>query len=904
VNDLGIKETIALLDALKDVVREFATREEKLETDFQARMAAATRLSDEAALQRTARLAESVDNEKVAYENRKSRRLAIGEKRKDRIARIYSAQRQRLAEETAGEHGRLKDTVQDKTRAAEQHRDNALADTVVALENFRLKGVDAVGLLDQLTLRARRAFGGYGAFKRLLSPDRSWPDPDLTPDENQLFEQSQRLSKKIESDIAQFARFPLPGLFRFLPAWLVILLLVASAGAVPVLQHFAIKAVSWPMAGAGIAVFGILLAIYFYGRRNGIGPAKTIAADIARVRRMLVVASEKSEQRYHADQARIKAEFDAAVRSINQEWRQAVRGTIDSRDERPAELDRRIIDLTKKHETHQERLAQRIDAAHAAEVRRLEQESKVEAEKFQQEHAAKKAKVDAEYQANWSVLEREWTETAFPLFDRVRNLRDRATALFPDWSDAGWQKWQPPADFKNAAPFGRLEVDIEKLAEKRPRRLPLSEANFSVPVALSFPYQGSLLIETNKGGENQAITAINDVIFRLLSTTPPGKASFTIFDPVGLGQNFAALMHLADYEEGAINSRIWTQTTQFEEKLAELTEHMEKVIQMYLRNEYATIAEYNAKAGSIAEKYHFLVIASFPVNFSDVAAKRLRNIAANGARCGVYVLIHWDQRQPAPNDFVPDELRKNTVRLLRGDNSFYLANWHPAGAKLVLETPPSPEFTTKFLHDIGRSSKNSQRVEVPFQQIAPADAKVWSEETTEELRVAIGRSGATKLQYLEIGKGTRQHALVDRWTQPALPRHAAHRRPRRRQERLRRSAACTGATAARAALAVAARRRRTAPAHARAAGTRAWRCRPHPLARSARARGRPRRLSCRRRLRAAVAHCARRRPRRAAERAARGAKSARRMRVDARVGNTGADHRRGDGSARSAARAR
>ena len=34
------------------------------------------------------------------------------------------------------------------------------------------------------------------------------------------------------------------------------------------------------------------------------------------------------------------------------------------------------------------------------------------------------------------------------------------------------------------------------------------------------------------------------------------------------------------------------------------------------------------------------------------------------------------------------------------------------------------------------------------------------EETTELLRVPIGRSGATKLQYLEIGSGTRQHALI------------------------------------------------------------------------------------------------------------------------------------------------
>ena len=39
---------------------------------------------------------------------------------------------------------------------------------------------------------------------------------------------------------------------------------------------------------------------------------------------------------------------------------------------------------------------------------------------------------------------------------------------------------------------------------------------------------------------------------------------------------------------------------------------MEKVIQMYLRNEFATITEYNLQAGIVAEKYHFLVVADFP----------------------------------------------------------------------------------------------------------------------------------------------------------------------------------------------------------------------------------------------------------------------------------------------------
>src|SRR5690606_16452249 len=118
---------------------------------------------------------------------------------------------------------------------------------------------------------------------------------------------------------------------------------------------------------------------------------------------------------------------------------------------------------------------------------------------------------------------------------------------------------------------------------------------------------------------------------------PVGKVSFTLLDPVGLGQNFAAITRLADYEENIIKGRIWTKPDQIEDRLTDLTEHMEKVIQMYLRNDYATITEYNQAAGNIAERYHFVVMADFPANLSDAAARRLARIASSGARCGVYM---------------------------------------------------------------------------------------------------------------------------------------------------------------------------------------------------------------------------------------------------------------------------
>jgi S-DNA-T family DNA segregation ATPase FtsK/SpoIIIE len=393
-----------------------------------------------------------------------------------------------------------------------------------------------------------------------------------------------------------------------------------------------------------------------------------------------------------------------------------------------------------------------LKAEDAAQIRRLSET-----------HKTGMAHIESDHQVRWQELVTDWKSRSHELVASIQAANAAAEKLFPAWDAALWQSWTPVKEFQNAAKFGRLEVDLEKFAGPLPKDARLKWPGapvFSLPLSLVSPRQGSILFETGKAGGDEAVSAINNIIFRLLAATPPGKLSFTIFDPVGLGQNFAALMHLADYEEGSINSRIWTQSAQFEERLAELNEHMEKIIQMYLRNEYATIAEYNTQAGSVAEKYHFLVIASFPVNFSDSAARRLRNIAANGARCGVYTLVQWDQRSALPQEFVPDELRKNSVGLVRTDYGFTLAGGRLPGVQLLLDPPPAAEFATEFLHRVGAGSKDANRVEVPFEAVAPAAADLWREETTNLLRVPIGRSGATKLQYLEIGSGTRQHALI------------------------------------------------------------------------------------------------------------------------------------------------
>jgi DNA segregation ATPase FtsK/SpoIIIE-like protein len=235
---------------------------------------------------------------------------------------------------------------------------------------------------------------------------------------------------------------------------------------------------------------------------------------------------------------------------------------------------------------------------------------------------------------------------------------------------------------------------------------------------------------------------------------------FTIIDPVGLGQNFAGFMHLADHDEALVGTRIWTEQDHINQQLANLTEHMETVIQKYLRNEFATIDEYNAQAGELAEPYRYLIIADFPVGFEGDAYRRLNSIATSGARCGVFFIIVRDTRQTPAAGAHLDELEAHSINLVRKDGAFVWKDEIFKQFPLRVDAPPSEQFLTDILEMVGRQAKESKRVEVPFETIAPEGTRIWSGDSKDELQVPIGRLGATRLQLLKLGRGVAQHALI------------------------------------------------------------------------------------------------------------------------------------------------
>ena len=757
---IGVSQTLGLLERLRNTVRDFTKREETLQRDLTLKLGALQRQRENETESLKTRQPEEVNQAESSFQSARARTTQRHAERKARIAQFHKTLNRRAAQWIEDREGRRKHKLQAETLQNQRGRESGLAANESTYQAFTAALQSEEQALTGAEADAQRAFKGFGAFKRRLRDGKAASTPDASQDENQLFEELRTGLNRANEDLRSYRHLLFPSLIRLWPLWALLVLLPVPL--VPLLQS-SNPQYTYPVAGgisAGLIIIGIVL--HWLARRQGEPLAVRIAQYLARARQLQGSCAEKSQARHASELERIESEFRTTGERITREWQETLDQAESDRMTLPAAMEEKAIRAAATNERLLRLRLDELNARHFDAMSRLRRKHEAEVNELAASLAAREAKISADAEARWQPLVAEWNTAIQPLYAEVNAAQAAVGRLFPAWDTAFVESWAPASEFAHAARFGRLDIDVPALAEGAPkdRRLAFPGPDkFPLPLTLVYPNQGSILFETNNSGREEVLATLNNVVLRLLAVAPPGRLSFTVIDPVGLGQSFSGVMHLADYAEHVINSRIWTQTQQIEEQLAALNEHMEKVIQMYLRTDYPTIADYNRQAGTIAEKYHFVVVADFPSAFSETAARRLLSIATSGARCGVYTLIHWDRRQPLPQDFVPDELRKSSVSLSKGRDFIFTDNLIP-GAALLLDPPLAPEIATAFIHKVGVSSRDSNRVEVPFEQVTPSEAERWTLETTQELRVAIGRTGATKLQYLAMGKGTRQHGLV------------------------------------------------------------------------------------------------------------------------------------------------
>lgn len=763
---VGTAETLALLERLRTTVQELARQAEHLDRDLGSRSHRVRYQRDEAL--RVAR--EQYEAARARLEaHARERRLHLERTHQHRERRILQAlekERQRLKDRIEAEAGRATFEIQRAQLDADRRRDEELASARQAHQALLERMTEAQARYQQRLHLVQLLFSPYpGLARQCLTAGPTPPTSAVEGlDAVSFWSSFQGRLAGVDALVRQTRRLILPVLFRYCPWWLGLLLGIV----LPALGIFGVarrgpaelSPVHWAVWG-GALVFWLGL----YGLSRGLARprAEKTARALAELDGWLEQCAQSAETAHQSELASIQARHARTVEALNERWRQLRKQTQQQQQEALEALEARGRRAQQRNDTLTRTRLQQLEADVARQQARMESEYEQQRQSLEESARQQLQRLQQARETGWNEIRRQWHDVVLPLVAQLRAAAAAAEVAFPPWTDPRWSDWTPPEDFLHAAPYGHLDVDLAtfcgvSLADKG---LPLPEPQqLRLPLLLTVPHEASLLLETGQAETEPALATLNNLILRLLTSAPPGRLAFTILDPVGLGQNFAGIMHLADYEDRLIHGRIWTQPAHIEERLAELNEHVEKVTQMYLRNEYATLAEYNAQAGRLAEKYHFLVVAHFPVNFSDLAVKRLQSLAASGPRCGVHVLLHWDQRRTPPVELVPEELRKYARCLVQRSGRFLLAGADHEGLRLELEAPPPPEIATPLLHRIGQNSRDAYRVETPFVEAAPSEDRYWSGDATDELRVPIGRTGATKLQYLCLGQGTRQHGLV------------------------------------------------------------------------------------------------------------------------------------------------
>ena len=365
-------------------------------------------------------------------------------------------------------------------------------------------------------------------------------------------------------------------------------------------------------------------------------------------------------------------------------------------------------------------------------------------ELIEQRVEAQKEEINRRYEQIAAHAKRELqtlTQGVKPLFAEYIAL---ATKYFPPW-EVVMKSWSPSSYMPEAFRLGVLRQ---------------TELDLSAPALLPFPTGRSLLWKVPIAARESTVSGVQSLLLRLLATFPPGKLRFTFIDPIGLGQNVAPFMSLADYDEQLVTARAWSDPRHIEQRLTELTEHIETVIQKYLRHEYATIEEYNEKAGEIAEPYRFLVVFDFPANFTEETARRLVSIVQNGPRCGVYTLILMDPDRPLPYGFNLADLEQACTVIAWKDERFVWEDEDFRECALELDGPPPMELFNRIIAAVGERAKEAAKVEVPFERIIPPKEQWWQERSLQGLSVPLGPAGARRVQSLTLGSGTSQHALV------------------------------------------------------------------------------------------------------------------------------------------------
>jgi DNA segregation ATPase FtsK/SpoIIIE, S-DNA-T family len=240
-------------------------------------------------------------------------------------------------------------------------------------------------------------------------------------------------------------------------------------------------------------------------------------------------------------------------------------------------------------------------------------------------------------------LSNEWHKQQRMMFDVIEEL-DRPVW---NWQEPRWQeKYTAPTQESQCSLFRLGDLLIER--EQGNATLPAMVALRAHKQGAKHHWAGHIAIFSNDGDSRQAaLHSMESLAVRTIASMSARTCKAIVIDPVNAGNTFP----FQNFPNEIVGKQTYTNSDDIREQLHLLTQHVEHVIQKCLNRTYKMIEDYNTDGAAIPEAYRYVFIADFPTNFDRQSIEHVKSLLLNGARAGVYVVLHIDDSLEKPRDF-------------------------------------------------------------------------------------------------------------------------------------------------------------------------------------------------------------------------------------------------------------
>ncbi|RYD70960.1 MAG: hypothetical protein EOP84_25760 [Verrucomicrobiaceae bacterium] len=312
---------LELLAQLKQKVTQFAKAEEQLTREITTRRNGINRKYRTAIEQTESSLDTEIAETAAWYAGETERLKAFHLNRRNRIQRAHTKGLRTLAEKAQRAKEKYLGGLQYRHLNAERKMpaDLKAADEMAASFREDLQAQEA--RLNDLEKRARKAFGGYGSFLKLLRPEPA-PVERTGPDHHALFETLGTQLFVADGKIAEFRERLLPRFFSTLPLGICVLFILLAGVVLAFALGFNPRAFGGA-AGTIVALLVPVLVLHQLGQKRSTPAAEEIAATLAQARSTLAACAAEAADFHQREHQRIQAEYEQEWAAINEQWEKA-----------------------------------------------------------------------------------------------------------------------------------------------------------------------------------------------------------------------------------------------------------------------------------------------------------------------------------------------------------------------------------------------------------------------------------------------------------------------------------------------------------------------------------------------------------------------------------------------------